>query len=159
MKKLTAIILAAVVLCSCVLSSCGSDFKTQSMYANDILKELITAIENDDNEAVEKMFSENARRSSELEDQVQEMLDYFEGEVIEYDKIKDCSGDEARSGGETEYSHITNASCEKIVTDKCTYSLSFAYYLVDANKSEEGMHRIWIGKSDDDYMIVGEKNR
>lgn len=155
MKKL----MCMTMIFTICLSSCSipQKLKTQSMYANDILNDLIVAMESDDSESIKMMFSENVRNSPELEEQIQEMLDYFEGKVEEFDEIKDCSGDEARRNGEIEYSHITNAQCDKIATDKYTYMLSFAYYIVDENKNDEGMHRIWIGKSEDDYLIVGNK--
>ena len=162
MKKLIKTLFdfkALFMILAICLSSCSipQNPKTQSMYANDILNELIVAMESDDSESIKMMFSENVRKSPELEDQIQEMLDYFEGEVAEFDEVKDCSGDESIRNGEIEYSHITNAQCNKIVTDKYTYMLSFAYYIVDESKSDEGMHRIWIGKSEDDYLIVGNK--
>ena len=41
------------------------------------------------------------------------------------------------------------------IMGKDTYIISFSAIFVDDEQENEGIWRIWLGKNDDDYMIVG----
>ena len=148
-----------VTMLGLLFGGCNNEKKiNQQKEANLILGNLITALENDDNEAIKNMFSTEVYEllGDELDSQIEEMTEYFEGDVISYDKVGGVSGGDSVKDGKLEFSRISNAHCSKIETDRYIYRLSFSDVIVDnSNKQNEGIWRIWIGKSDDDYIIVG----
>lgn len=83
------------------------------------------------------------------------MVDYFDGDVISYEKIRVLAEGEQVENGEIVYSRVGNARCDSVVTSKDTYIISFSAIFVDDEQENEGIWRIWLGKNDDDYMIVG----
>jgi len=141
-----------------ILTGCGVKADSQEKQANLILDELIVALENEDASAIKEMFAEDVQNSIDLDTQIEEMLEYFDGKVISYEKIGTVAGGESYDDGVLTYSRVGNALSNKVTTGVSTYSISFSAILVDEkNKSREGMWRIWIGKNDDDYLIIGER--
>ena len=86
------------------------------------------------------------------------MLNYFKGNVISYDIVGAVGGRESFREGKLVHSRITVAKSEKVITSESTYTISFSTILIDDNKANEGLWRIWIGKSDEDYMIIGNSH-
>lgn len=107
---------------------------------------------------IKSIFAVEVQNSlnEELDIQIEEMVEYFDGDLVSYDKIRTVSGGDSVRDGVIKYSRISNALCGKIETEITTYSLSFSDIIVDSsNEQNEGIWRIWIGKSDTDYMIIG----
>ena len=139
-----------------LLTGCKVNTNSQEYQANLILDELLVALENDDALAIKEMFAEDAQNSIDLDTQIEEMLEYFDGKVISYEKIGTVAGGESYDDGVLTYSRVGNARTPKIVTDTDTYRISFSAILVNENKkSQEGVWRIWIGKSDESYAVIG----
>lgn len=162
MKRLFlgAIFLAFIV----ILTGCDSrvywDGKLKSIdqaqEANMILEDIINALENDDTEALKNVFAiEVQTGTSDLDAQIEEAIEYFEGEVVSYDSVGTPSGGESMREGELVYSGIDNAKSKNVVTTEDTYTISFSAILVDDIETNQGVWRIWLGKNKEDYMILG----
>ena len=149
-----------VALLLSVFSGCSNGkFVNQRKEANIILDNLIIALENSDAQYIKDMFSSNVQENWEgLEEQIDDMLSYFNGDVISYDIVRTVAGGESIREGRLIYSGITNAKSKKIVTTESTYTISFSAVLIDDDEANEGLWRIWIGKSDEDYIIIGDSN-
>lgn len=94
MKRLFlgAIFLAFIV----ILTGCDSrvywDGKLKSIdqaqEANMILEDIINALENDDTEALKNVFAVEVQTgTTDLDSQIKEAIEYFEGEVVSYDSV------------------------------------------------------------------------
>lgn len=173
MKKifiLLTILIVFFVFTSCdsnninpVFTSCDSNNISSKTEVNNLLDSLITALENNDEAALKNLFAldvqdhpENLYNNSEdLDSQIKKMVDYFAGDVISYEKIKTIAEGEEVRNGKTVYLGVGNAHCDSIVTSEDTYIISFSAILVDDKPENKGIWRIWLGKNDDDHMIVG----
>ena len=154
MKEKLSIILILFIF---VLSGCVKNENSQKSQANAILDEMIIALEDNDTQTIKSMFSTKVQETlgDELDEQIEEMTKYFEGDVVSYEKIRTVSGGESIDKGVLTYSSIGNAKSKKVMTDKDQYTISFSAILIDDKKENEGIWRIWIGTSEDDYLIVG----
>jgi len=151
-KKIITFVLSSLFL----LSGCNS-VNNQSKEANLIFDELIVGLKNKDAQTIKSLFADNViQNSDDLSNQIATMLEYFDGEVLSYDKIGTVAGGESYDNGKLTFSRVGNAKSEKVVTDKSTYTISFSAVLIDEKeKKNEGIWRVWIGKSEDDYLIIG----
>lgn len=125
--------------------------------ANDILEELLIALENNDNEAIKSMLAQDLiNLNDDIDEEIQNAVDFFEGSVISYDYIGTPASGERYREGKLEYARLGSAYTESIITDIDTYRLSFATVIINQNKpSQEGIWRIWISKSDDESVKIG----
>ena len=166
MKKIYMLILSFVlVFILLIISGCHyadnykngqQKFYSQSQYANAILKDLLSALVNNDKQKIFDLFSEDVRNSDGFDAEIERLINYFDGNVIFYDEIRTPASGERYRDGELVYARIGNALTEKIVTDFDTYEMSFSAVIINKEKStQEGIWRIWIGKSDEDYMVIG----
>ena len=168
MKKLYLLILSFIlVFILLIISGCHytdnykngqQEFYSQSQYANAILKDLLSALVNNDKQKIFNLFSEDVRNSDGFDAEIEQLINYFDGNVIFYEKIVGVAGGEIVRDGVLTHSHITNANCKEIITSNSVYSISFTAILVDDREEREGLWRIWIGKSDEDYMVIGSDN-
>jgi aryl-alcohol dehydrogenase-like predicted oxidoreductase len=103
------------------------------------------------------LFAIEVQQNAEsLDEQIEDLITYFDGDVISYDTAKVYGEGKVVNDGVITYYRVGNARSENVVTTKETYKISFSEILVDADKkSNEGIWRIWIGKSEEDYMIIG----
>lgn len=149
-----------LVICLCVISGCSNEnYVNQRKEANIILDNLIVALENSDAQYIKDMFAVNVQENwKELDEQIDDMLNYFNGDVISYDIVRTVAGGESVRKGKLVYSGITNAKSEKVVTSESKYTISFTAILVDDDETNEGIWRIWIGKNATDYMIIGNSH-
>lgn len=154
----TFLISAIAIFISSVLifTSCSHEYKSQEEVANEMLDKIVIYLETGDKNSLCKMFSENAKNSnSDFDEQIQNLINYFDGNVLQYKKIETTAGGESIRNGELVEQQITNAYCDNITTDKDSYILSFSAISIDKeNPENEGLSRIWLGKNKDDYVIV-----
>ncbi len=133
------------------------NFHSQETEANLILDKLLIALENKNNNEIKNLFANDLINSSNtLDDEIQKMIDYFEGSIKSYKEIGTVAGEVSYENGRVTFSRIGNALSDEIITDNYTYQISFAAILVNENNNaSEGIWRIWIGKNESDYLIVG----
>ena len=157
--------LSVILICAvcCSLSGCKPNHIDKTTEVNNIIDSLITALENNDETAIKNLFALEVKdhpeklynKSDDLDTQIKNMTDYFDGNVISHEKASVLAEGEQIENGEIVYLRIGNARCDNIVTSKDTYIISFSAILVDDEQENEGLWRIWLGKNDNDYMIVG----
>ena len=159
MKKIIVLIISAIVFCGCNLKDTDIRFTKNEHRkdANFILATLIDALENDDKYSIKNLFSVNVQdKSEDLDAQIDELIEYFNGDVISYDKVSINAEGKSINDGVMTYYRIGNARTGKVITNEATYIISFSAIIIDKdNKDNEGIWRIWIGKDEKDYMIVG----
>ena len=161
-KNIYFILLILPISCF-AFTSCNSNHINQTTEANNIIDSLIIALENNDETAIKDLFALEVQnhpeklynKSEDFDTQIKKMIDYFEGDVISYEKASVLAEGEQVENGEIVYLRIGNARCDNLVTSKDTYIISFSAILVDDEQENEGIWRIWLGKNDNDYMIVG----
>lgn len=161
MKKI--FILLSILINLFAFTSCNSNNINPKSEVNNMLDSLIIALENNDETAIKNLFALEVQnhpkklynKSEDFDSQIKKMVDYFDGDVISYEKIRVLAEGEQVENGEIVYSRVGNARCDSVVTSKDTYIISFSAIFVDDEQENEGIWRIWLGKNDDDYMIVG----
>ena len=153
------LIIAAIVFGGCNLKDTDISFTKNEHReaANFILSTLIDALENDDKHSIKNLFAVNVQdKSEDLDAQIDELIEYFNGDVISYDKVSINAEGKSIDDGVMTYYRIGNARTGKVITNEATYIISFSAIIIDKdNKDNEGIWRIWIGKDEEDYMIVG----
>ncbi len=163
MKYFILFLTTIVVLSGCVSSCQMTDnlFFSDVTESNLLLDQVIDALEDHDETALKALFASEVQNNKQidLDDQLKTAMEYFEGEVTSYENIRRVGGESSWREGKLVYCYVSGAVCESIVTSENEYSLSFSATLIDEeNKSNEGIWRIWLGKSEEDYMILGVKN-
>lgn len=146
------------VLLICISLSACSPHPNQKVEINKTLSKLLTALENNDEAAILDLFAPAAKSSMDekLNVQINEMMEYFEGEIISYKKIETVGGMETTENGKIVYSAGSGTS-RSIKTTEAEYKLSLSMIFVNnENKTREGVWLISISKSDDDYMVFGK---
>lgn len=106
------------------------------------------------------LFSSDLKSSmgEKLNAQINEMIKYFKGEVISYKNIETVGGEETVENGAVIYS-VGNGTSRSIKTTETEYKLAISMVFVNSEReSQEGIWRIWVGKSDYDYMILVSTN-
>lgn len=164
MKKI--FILLSILINFFVFTSCNSNNINLESEVNNLLDSLIIALENNDEIAIKNLFALDVQnhpenlynKSEDFDSQIKKMVDYFYGDVISYEKIRILAEGKQVENGKIVYSRVGNARCNSVVTSKDTYIISFSAILVDDDQKNKGIWRIWLGKNDDDYMIVGTSN-
>ena len=90
MRKVYLSLLIILVL---LLTSCSSGDsnmvrdlfrKNEREAANERFEELVKAIQNQDSDSLKLLFSEKSLKESQNEEDIQALLDYFQGEMLSY---------------------------------------------------------------------------
>lgn len=158
MRKISTLLFFVIItlfLCSCNVS--GILPPSDRSKANDVLDDLLVALENDDKDTIKAMFAPDLlKKSSQIDKEIQEAIDFFDGTIISYEGVgTPASGEEWRDG-ELTYLRIGSAFTESIITENHSYELSFSAVLVNKKKpTQEGIWRIWIGKGDGSSVKIG----
>lgn len=160
MKKFVIILILIVSVFN--LTGCNIDFLSEQSEkidsVNDIFDQLFECLENDDVDAIKEMFAPKVRNES-LNMQIEQMCSYFEGEVSSHFGLNTPSESKSVREGKIVRKKITNARYRHVETNKDIYKISFSAITIDENDSNNvGLWRIWIGKSDEDYMIIGNSD-
>ena len=128
--------------------------------ANDLFEEFMVALENNNNSAIKSMFAEDLINSNDkIDEEIQNAVDFFEGNIVSYDYVGTPASSESYREGELVYANIGSAYTKSIVTDVETYRLSFSAVIINKKKpTQEGIWRFWIGRNDDEQIIIGSDN-
>jgi hypothetical protein len=155
--ELKKVFLFLILLLTFTGCSSESGYINSYKEVNSIFTSLIAALENKDKQTIKELFAIEVQQNAEsLDEQIEDLITYFDGDVISYDTAKVYGEGKVVNDGVITYYRVGNARSENVVTTKETYKISFSEILVDADKkSNEGIWRIWIGKSEEDYMIIG----
>lgn len=148
-----------MLLVSIIFSSCKSEVSKLGKFYNDNelvnskLEELLTAIQNKDQEKLRSLFAENVlSKVEDFDTSMKNLFNYYEGDYISYD---DCGGpltDEAIEDGDKV--KIIKPSYE-IKTSKRSYRMTFEFRAVDTKDSNNiGLWSIDIIKTEDDVDLT-----
>lgn len=159
MAKILKIIFFIIILTtiSFIFTGC---FEGKYINSNKIEKEQCEAIlqylDNDDVEGLKSMFCNKVESSTELDTQIQDAMDFFEGKTISYDTVLGAGGGSYKDGKidwKDIHPHIT-----EIVTDaNKKYDIKFYSYIIcESDKDKVGISEISIKSENDEECIIGE---
>lgn len=102
-RKIFIPILIVILFSTMLLSSCFGNGEYTFKFDYDIAKErtakLFEALENKDKDALKAMFSKNSLTEAEnFDESVEELFDYFQGNIISYEDQVPTSRESIRSG-------------------------------------------------------------
>ena len=147
-----------VLLGTCLLLGTGCIGVDVNVYAEKNCKEVITSLSKDDAEGIKETFCIESQGNEELEDQIEEGIDFFDGRVVSYNDYIFMS-QEGESYGEGELvEQDYTATCSEIKTSTGkTYSITiYAYSIDDECPDNVGISEIDIYDEDGNVCIIGE---
>ncbi len=135
----------------------NSNNVNQKQKLNEIFDTLLIALESKDEKTIKNLMApELANTSETLTTEIQCAFEFFEGNVISCENIKNVSEGEKYDNGKLIYLRIGNARIPEIITDTNTYKISFSAVLINAkNPDQEGVWRVWIGKDNGESIVIG----
>lgn len=140
------------------MSGCyPENFISDDVEGDKLANELLTYLSEDDAEGVKSMFCDRAKESSELDRQIEEALEFFDGSVITEDPQILVSGGKAMDNGRVTWLDIAT-SINKIETNKgTTFDIGFNAYLVCSQEKDlVGISVIYITREDGKMVTLGE---
>jgi len=143
MKK--ALLIIEVILLMFTLSACSGHYKilfNERAEADKIAQQVVTAIENKDEQALLELFSEQAlSEADDLDEGITYTFDLYQGECLEIEDgflITNIHYEYNNNMRQVQAQY-------KITTTKGVYWLYFDYTLIDeANPEAEGIYTIWF---------------
>lgn len=150
-KKITAILLLAIlgsILTGCQSSEIDGDRKSE---------ELLQYLNDKDEKGLKSMFCNSTKSSTNFDNQIEEVMDFFEGEITTEDpEIITSSGGSVR-GGKTKKIHIS-PHITNVETDAGkSYDIKFYSYLVNTEYEDKvGISKLLIKSEDGKECVVGE---
>ena len=158
-KKKTLSIILTLLLVISMLSGCfGGSYIDPDVKGDQLSKELLGYLENDDAEGLESMFCNITKSSSNFDAQIQKAMDFFEGKITTYDSLNILSPS-SKSGREGKIVFLAvDPDIEGIKTDTGkTYEIKFYDQLVNAeDKNKLGISQMVITSGDGEECTVGE---
>ena len=119
-------------------------------------KELLQYLSDDDAKGLKSMFCNKTKSSSKFDEQIQEVMGFFEGKITSKDPDIQTSSGSLREGK----TNLLNISpyITGIVTDaKKTYTIRFSSYLINSEYEDKvGISELSIKSDDGKECIVGE---
>ena len=155
MKKLS--LLFSIFILTFTLSSCSigevsmNSFSTDNRkIANEQFDKILLAVESQDSMALKGLFSKNAIDSSEkLNDEINNLFDYFQVEVIAYDDWGGPNTETAKNYDGNGHSWQTLRSTYNVETSGGMYQIAILTYVKDTNSNNIGINSLYITKADD----------
>lgn len=151
-KVIITFITLLLVLCSCSVNETPvKKIDKDRDYANTQLNMLLEAIENNDRDSVESLFSKNTvLNTPTLEKSIDDLFEYFKGSVEACNDWGGPFADTTKEDGEV--IQIMESSFD-VKTTECDYRFAIKYVTQDtADADNIGIHSLYIIKlSDDTY--------
>lgn len=129
MKNLVICILGLFIMLT--IASCNSPSINQRKASHDQAKEILRCLDEDDAEGLKSLFCEKVASSHDLDKEIAEAMDFYEGKSVSFGNIVVRGGDSLRDGEWTDI-HI-GYLIEKIQTDtdKNEYKINTHSYLIN----------------------------
>ena len=156
MKRILSLLMSTILLtltsCSLILHLTSRTElineidKSDKEIAESKLLKILDALENKDSEALKNMLSEEALNEAEdLDEDIQNVLDYYKGAHIEYKGDTPTSSGSYNAGKRTEY-HVS--STFEVTTEVDSYYIAFYYQVINDKCPEKiGLRCIQIVKN------------
>lgn len=156
MKKTMKTFTIMLLLVSIVFTFTGCEkYINSGEIAKQVSEKIIQSLDNDDVEGLKSVLCERIRSNRQLDGQIKEAMDFFEGKTNSYGPILTGGGRSVDDGKTTLLDicpHIANIVTD---TDK-KYEILFYSYIVYAEHPEkEGVSEITIWNPDGDKYIIG----
>lgn len=156
MKK-TVYVIILITFFAAMLQGCSNGkFINSEKIAKENCEDILKYLEDGDKEGLKNMFCNKISSSEELDKQIGEAIDFFEGKTSSYD-AKTSSGGTSYRDGEIVRLKVS-PSIEDIITDADKkYEIKFYLYIVCAeDKDKEGISEISITSDSGEECIIGE---
>ena len=144
MKKYLIIILICLIGISssgCAVTQVFENRAENQKHAEEVSKELIRYINERDVDGIEQMFNQYSRNEKKLRKDIEDFLDYIDGEIEDYDfNYRGEISSSIRDGKWTKQE--TQTKLENIITDtgKKYYQITFSEYVIcTEDKDKEGI--------------------
>ena len=154
MKKIIGIVILIILIVP-ILHVCDKFINTDKL-EKELCEDVLKYLENGDNEELKKMFCNKTLANENIDEQIQEAIDFFKGKIISYDlNIGSCG--ESFKDGKREYLTLS-PYIENIETDKnIKYKIRFYTYIVCAEDSDKvGLSKISVESDSGEECIIGE---
>lgn len=115
-------------------------------FATETMSEVLRCFNEKDSEALKSLFSQQLSSASNIDEQLENAMNYYEGRSVSHDEVR-CMDKSTHSLGNGYYSlKIISVDMKNIITDADkTYDLKFWYVLVnDDAPSEIGLYKIFF---------------
>lgn len=152
MKSL--IITINIIAITLILTSCGSRLSlldelitSEKEIAEDMLHKVINALENEDEEELKSLFTENIKCNvGELDNGVEHLISYFSGDVV---SIEDQLGGSSKSSN---YGKVEKIIRRYYTVETDEYTYEFTIYVQESNYDEgdNGLYQLKIEKPNDE---------
>lgn len=168
MKKILYPLLI-VVLMSITSCSKKDEYNPKELSSNDYpfaietMQKIVTAFDEEDSEALAAMFSDRARENYDIEGQIEEALEYYNGKSINrVDKLTCCDRTSAHiKDGSYKYKTINFVLLNMETDAGEEYSIDVYYVLVDEEEpSRIGLSQIFFIDPEDNVgfeLAIGAK--
>ncbi len=139
------------IMFGCSNNRINAEHETKKM-----AEQIIECLNNNNSKELKSMFSKYSTDSYDLDNQIKELFDFFDGEIVSYDDFDSGTGQETISKGKTTLLTISPI-IKNVVTDtgKVFEIRFFAYLACEDDENEVGISSIIISSSDGDECIVG----
>lgn len=119
------------------------DFDTDS-FAQETMLEVLRCFDEEDTETLKSLFSEELSTTSNIDKQIEEAMDYYEGKSVSHDEVYKEEGSAAFQDHHYTYRSVWFGMNE-IVTDKNkTYRIEVRYIVVNDDDSRIGLYKIFF---------------
>lgn len=153
--------IAGVVICIIAIitmTSCKSVPK--EMGVNEYSKEVLRCFDEEDSEGLKALFCAEIQNTHNLDKEIAEAMEFFEGKVISYDDNFNGRSGQSVDDGEVTEKHFVPI-IDDITTDSgVTYKITFYYYKVNTkDENRVGINNIVIRNKDTDTRyIIGDSD-
>ncbi len=177
MKYYKQLILGIMCLMCCV-SICACGFSSNSSgnisikydpsdldsddypFAEETAKNVLKYLEHDENESLMKMFAESVIFKYDINKQIDDAMEFFQGESASYENIR-CGIRESSYREESYTYKSVRIVVENVVTDSNEeYDIELEYILVsEEDETQVGISKLFIRDSDDplrNLCLIGE---
>ena len=155
MKKLClffAVIMILLTSCSFTPSHIRERFfDNDAQIANNHFEKLINAIQSQDKDALQSLFSRKAiSEADNFDESMVALFDFFQGEMLSYDDFGAHSSDSGMNNGDTKQIWKAIQSTYDVVTDKQTYRIAIKEFIEDTeNEDNVGIYSLSVIRKED----------
>ena len=154
MKKIIGIVILIIFIVP-ILYGCDKFINADKVGIKTCDK-IINYLENGDNEGLKKMFCNKTLDNENIDEEIEDAIDFFNGKVKSYD-VKILGSGESFRDGKREYLSIS-PRIENIVTDTNNqYKIEVYYYIVYRDDiDKEGISEITIESETGEKCTIGQ---
>lgn len=153
------IVLIIFTLCSCGLNDDSMNLfeDKDNKLADTCIKNLYTAIKNEDKDAVKNLFSNKACSDAvNIDDQIDELFEFINGELISWNKEESPIVEDHTESGKNSKHEMFWFSLK---TSEDVYSVFLLYYPIEnMNPDNKGIYSMLILRECDERNLEGSTN-